>query len=121
MPRSASKQRLHGTGTGLVGSLTREKEHHREEADDRREAPKGTHGLALRQVAPERLGRHDPQHRADTQNHEGVLRQLPAGREPGDLLHYEFKAAVWRAPRRFGGMKELSVFIWHAPGMPEDG
>ena len=33
------------TGTGLIGSFAREKEHHREEADDRREAPKGVHGL----------------------------------------------------------------------------
>ena len=29
----------------MVGSPPREKEHHREEADDRREAPKGLHGL----------------------------------------------------------------------------
>jgi len=34
-----------GTGSWLVGSLTREKEHHREERDDHREAPKGLHGL----------------------------------------------------------------------------
>jgi hypothetical protein len=34
-----------GTGTGLIGSLAREKEHHREERDDHREARKGLHGL----------------------------------------------------------------------------
>jgi hypothetical protein len=35
-----------GTETGLIGSLSREKEHHREEGDDHRKAPKGLHGLA---------------------------------------------------------------------------
>src|SRR6267143_6608191 len=45
MPQSASTQRQRGHGE-LAGRITpRGKEHHREEADDRREAPKGLHGL----------------------------------------------------------------------------
>ena len=69
VPQPASKQRPRGTGAALIESLAREKEHHREEADDRREAPKGLHGLAA--GSGERLDQSDscdgtadhPQHR----------------------------------------------------------
>src|SRR6516165_6015514 len=68
----------------------------------------------LRDVAPERLCRDDPQHGADRKDHECVFRQLAPRRQPGELSHDELELGTWRALRRIGTMKEAAVLVWHA-------
>src|SRR6266478_1025988 len=87
VPQPASKQRPRGTGAALIESLAREKEHHREEADDRREAPKGMHGLI---AGPgERLDQGNRCDRtAERPEHRGAPDLFPR-RQPRKLHLYE--------------------------------
>jgi hypothetical protein len=71
------------TGSWLVGSPPREKEHHRKEADDRRQAPKGVHGLQA--GSGERLNQRDGSDRtAEHAEHRGAP-HLISRRQPREL------------------------------------
>ena len=122
VPQPASKQRQRGH---RERSLPRENEHHREERDDRREAPKHLHGLIA--GSGERFDQcHGSNRASEHPQHRGAPNFI-LGRKLGELapdqieiIPKPIRIAGSDERRRIGRRFEKQVFI-HPPGMPEDG